>query len=254
MTVAAVEALRADHQALSALAGTFTAEEWAAPSACDGWAVRDVLVHMNQLFRQLVDPSSLPPGDPSGLTERTMDVWVEARRDQPTDEVLADYRALGGQAVAFLATIQDQDNPLDLGDLGTHPLHLVANAFSFDHYTHIRADLLGPEGPLDRPAPPTDEAHLAAAADWIVAGIPQMSPAAITAPIDLVLTGPGGRTVRFGGAGEGDDNSEPAATVTSSVDDLVRWSSGRRSWKELDVTITGDHAAGAHFCDTVHVF
>jgi uncharacterized protein (TIGR03083 family) len=252
MTVAAVEALRADHEALSALAGTFTAEEWSAPSACDGWAVRDLLVHMNQLFRRLVDPAALPPDDPSGLTERTMDVWVEARRDQPVDEVLADYRTIGDQAIAFLATVQDQDSPLDLGDLGTHPLHLVANAFSFDHYTHIRADLLAPDGPLDRPAPPTDEVHLAAAADWIVAGIPQMSPAAITGPIDLVLTGPGGRTARFGGGEVSDGHA--TATVTSSIDDLVRWSSGRRSWKELDVTVTGDHAVGAHFCDTVHVF
>ena len=248
MTTAAIEALRADHEALSAMAGTLTEDEWNAPSACEGWAVRDVVGHMTQLFRQVVDQGSLPPPDPSGSTERTQDRWVEALRDRPVEEVLAEYRSLGEQAIAALEGIQGVDSPLDLGDLGTHPLHLVANAFSFDHYTHIRVDVLAPTGPIDRPAPPTEEHHLAAAADWIVAGIPQMSPAAVTEPVELVLTGPGGRTARLGPEGD------PVATVTCSIPELVLWSTGRRSWRDLDVKLGGDADAGARFCDAVHVF
>lgn len=49
---------------------------------------------------------------------------------------------------------------MDLGDLGTHPMDLIANAFAFDHYTHIRVDVLAPGGPVDRPAPPVTEDHL----------------------------------------------------------------------------------------------
>ena len=113
---------------------------------------------------------------------------------------------------------------MDLGDLGTHPMHLTANAFAFDHYTHIRVDLLAPAGPLGRPAPVTTDAHLDATADWILAALPQMSPEAVVAPIELVLTGPAGRTTHLGPAGE------PVATVTSSIDDLVRWSTGRARW------------------------
>jgi uncharacterized protein (TIGR03083 family) len=247
MTTAAVDALRADHVALASMAGTLAPEEWAAPSACEGWAVRDVLGHMTQLFRQVVDPGALPPPDPSGSTERTQDRWVEALRELPVDEVVADYRRLGAQAIAALAGLQGNDTPIDLGDLGTHPMHLVANAFSFDHYTHIRADLLSPRGPLDRPAPPADERHLAAAADWIVAGIPQMSPGAVGEPVELVLTGPGGRTARLG-------EGEPVVRVSSSIADLVLWSTGRRSWRDLDVRFDGDADAGARFCDAVHVF
>ena len=249
MTTAAVDALRADHAALAELAGTFSESEWAAPSACEGWAVRDVIGHMTQLFRQVVDPSSLPPADESGSTERTQDRWVEALRDVPVADVLAEYRSLGEQAIVAMEGLQSMDSPIDLGDLGTHPLHLIANAFSFDHYTHIRVDLLAPTGPIDRPAPPADERHLTAAADWIVAGIPQMSPAAVTEAIDLVLTGPGGRTVRLG-----PDGGAALATVTSSIPDLVLWSTGRRSWRDLDVAIGGDADAGARFCDAVHVF
>jgi uncharacterized protein (TIGR03083 family) len=249
MTTAAVNALRADHAALGSLAETFTAEDWNAPSACEGWAVRDVLGHMTQLWRQVVDPASLPPGDPSGSSERTQDRWVEALRDQPVGELLADYRTLGEQALVGLEGLQGVEDTMDLGDLGTHPMHLIANAFAFDHYTHIRVDLLAPGGPLDRPAPPVTEDHLAAAADWILAGIPQMSPEAAVEPIDLELTGAGGRTARVGPA-EGD----AVATVTSSIPDLVLWSTGRRPWRDLDVKVTGDEDAGTRFLDKVHVF
>ena len=44
MTTAAVDALRADHEAFATLAATLTDDEWAAPSACAGWTVRDVLM------------------------------------------------------------------------------------------------------------------------------------------------------------------------------------------------------------------
>lgn len=84
-----------------------------------------------------------------------------------------------------------------------------------------------------------DERHLAAAADWIIAGIPQMSPAAVTEPIELVLTGPAGRTAHFGPDGD------PVATVTSSIPDLVLWSTGRRSWREIDVGVEGISRAGS---------
>jgi uncharacterized protein (TIGR03083 family) len=247
MTTAAIDALRADTAALSALADTFTADDWAEPSACEGWTVRDVVAHMTQLWRQVVDPASLPPGDPSGNSERTQDRWVEAIRDQPVDELLADYRTLGEQALVGLDGLQGVEETMDLGDLGVHPMHLIANAFAFDHYTHIRVDVLAPGGPIDRPAPEVTEAHLSAAASWIVAGIPQMSPAAVAEPIELELTGPGGVTVALG-------ESQPVATVTSSIPDLVLWSTHRRPWRDLAVRVTGDEPAAHRFLDAVHVF
>src|SRR5687768_10617114 len=117
MTTAAVDALRSDHDTLADLASTFTAAEWTAPSACDGWSVRDVLAHMTQLFRQVVDPAALPAPDPSGNIERTQDRWVEALRGVPVAAVLAEYRSLGEQAIVSLDAIQGNDTPLDLGAL-----------------------------------------------------------------------------------------------------------------------------------------
>ena len=80
-----------------------------------------------------------------------------------------------------------------------------------------------------------------------MAGIPQMSPAAVAEPVDLDLTGPGGRVASLG-------EGEPVARVTSSVPDLVLWATHRQPWRDLDVTISGDEAAATRFLDAVHVF
>lgn len=262
MTTAAITALRSDHQALADTAATFTSEDWATPSGCDGWAVRDVVAHMTQLFRLLVDPASLPAPDPAS-TERTQDRYVDALRDVGPGEILDDYRTLGDQAIGVLEGLQDSEKPTDLGDLGTHPRHLIANAYAFDHYTHIRVDLLAPLGPLPHGAPPVDEQHLTPAIDWMVAGLPQMDAAALAwldAPLTLELTGPGGRTVHIGpgtdgrvGASSG-PGADPVASVTSSTADLVLWGTRRRDWRDLDVRLGGDTTAAARFCDAVHVF
>lgn len=252
MTVDAITALRADHEALAGLAATFTDDDWATETGCPGWATRDLLAHLVQLFRQVVDPGSLPPPDPSGSTERTQDRWVEALAEVPPAALLADYRALGADAIAALEGLQGNDAPLDLGDLGTHPLHLVANAFAFDHHTHIRVDLCAPLGPLRHPAPPAEARHLVAAVEWMEAGLPQMSADALAglgAPVALDVTGPGARTIRVG-----DPDASPAARVTTSVADLVLWGTRRRPWRDLDVTLDGDRALAVRFCDAVHVF
>lgn len=255
MTLAAITALRADHQALGETAATFSAEDWATPSGCDGWAVRDVVAHMAQLFRLLVDPASLPAPDPSS-TERTQDRYVDALRDVDPDEVLDDYGTIGEKAIGVLEGFQGNHRPTDLGDLGTHPLHLIANAYAFDHFTHIRVDLLGPLGPLPHDAPPVDEQRLTPAIDWMVAGIPQMCAAALDwldAPVTLELSGPGGRTVHIGpavdgrvvaGSGPGEDT---VASVASSTADLVLWGTRRRSWRDRDVRLGGDTTIAARF-------
>jgi uncharacterized protein (TIGR03083 family) len=251
MTIEAVDALRADHASLAALATEFTPSEWSAPSACEGWSVRDVVAHMTQIFRQVVDPTSLPPRDPSGSSERTQDRWVEAMRPLATQDVLDDYLNLGDQAIAVLAGLQGSDGPIDLGDLGTHPLHLVANALAFDHYTHIRADLLAPRGPLQHAVPSAGAGHLGAVMDWMVAGFPQMNAdelAWLDVPLALHLTGPGGRSVAVGPDGSAQ------ADVWSSTADFVLWATKREDWRQLDVRIAGDEATAERFCDKIRVF
>lgn len=251
MTMEAVHALSADSEALLAAAATFTEDDWSNPSGCSGWSVRDVFVHLDNLFRLITDPASLPQHDRAAGTEATQDTLVAARRGESSAEVLAAYRASAAAALGVLATLQEAHDPVDLGDLGTHPTHLVANAYAFDHFTHIRADLLAPLGPLSHRAPPADALRLGPAIDWMVAGIPQMNAAelaAVRAPVQLTLTGPAGRTVQF--LGDGD----PVANVTSSTADFVLWGTKRRAWQQSAVEISGDESVGAAFCEALHVF
>jgi len=250
MTVEAVHALRSDSEALLAAAASFTEDDWTAASGCAGWSVRDVFIHLDNLFRLVTDPSSLPLPDPADGTEQTQNKLVEVRQGEPSVAVLDAYRTSSTAALIVLEALQGIDDPIDLGDLGKHPTHMVANAYAFDHFTHIRADVLGPIGPLSMLAPPADAPRLGATLDWMVAGVPQMNAAAladVSGPVSLSLTGIAARTVQF--LGEGD----PVASVTSSTADFVLWATRRRAWREMAVDISGDEAGGAAFCDALHV-
>ncbi|MDQ1404115.1 MAG: hypothetical protein QOG03_2431 [Actinomycetota bacterium] len=261
MTKQAVAGLESDYDAILALAGTFTAEEWARPSSCSGWRVQDVIAHLSATFQSLVDRGSLPETPPDEPVERQQDRFVDSLRGLSSAEILDRYRVLGEQAIIVLAGLQDNDAVVPVGGLGSYPLHLVANAFTFDHYTHLRSDLLKPFGPLDRSAPEAGDDHLGAVVDWMIAGLPQMSAEALgrlTSTVNLVLDGPGARAVTFrctdGGVDVADGQADDAdATVTSSTADYVRWGTGRASWRDA-VRIEGDADAAAAFCDAAHVF
>ena len=41
-------------------------------------------------------------------------------------------------------------------DLGTYPLHAIADMFTFDMTTHLRDDILAPRGPITRDLAPLD--------------------------------------------------------------------------------------------------
>ena len=136
-----------------------------------------------------------------------------------------------------------------LGDLGTYPASVLPTAYAFDHYTHIRADLYAPRGPLDGTPPPSDALRLAPAIDWIVAAAPQQNAellASVDGAIAIDVTGTAARTFTIG-------TGDVAATVACSAHDLVLWSTQRATWDDLGVTATGrpDAIAAAR---RLHIF
>ena len=145
----AIEALEADREALLDICAKLGDSEWKADSGCPGWSVQDVVAHMGALFWMLVDPSTVP--DVGGRpTEQANEVHVGARRTWSAEQVVEDYRSVSSQAIWQLAELQTQDFEVPLGDLGTYHASLLPNAFAFDHYTHIRADLFPPLRPTQR--------------------------------------------------------------------------------------------------------
>src|ERR1700677_4389248 len=119
MTNTAIEASRADREALLAICDDLSAAEWKSDSGCPGWSVQDVVAHMGALFWMVVDPSALP--DTTGLlTEQAQEVLVDSRRSWSPARVVDDYRTVSASALDVLAGLATQDFEVPLGDLGTY--------------------------------------------------------------------------------------------------------------------------------------
>ena len=236
-----------------ALAKSMTDAEWAKPSDCVGWTVRDVYAHMAGSLHGLVDPSFMRMGDDPNDMEAAQEIGVAERRSQPIAEIVAEYEEFSAKAFENFAGLQGNDlgaTEIPMGNLGTHPLHILANAFVFDAYCHLRNDLIAPFGPLDRKPPTASADVLGPIVEWMMAGLPQMCADALAfmdRPADLVLDGPGGGTFRIGPEGDA------VATITSTPDAFVRWGTQRRSWRDERVEITGDEAYGAQVADAVNI-
>jgi len=149
--------------------------------------------------------------------------------------------------------------PLTLTDLGTYPLHSLADAFAFDLWCHLTVDLLAPTGTVERPRPePTDDL-LRPAVGWMLTGLPQMCPSVsevLDRPLGLRLTGPGGGewTLVPGNprltVAEG--LQEPVATATSTATDFVLWGTTRTSWRD-SVAVEGDVGFAGRVLDQINI-
>jgi uncharacterized protein (TIGR03083 family) len=231
-----IEAVRVDRAALLEIGRGLTPAQWRAASGCPGWSVQDVVAHLATEFWAVVDLSRLPDitGQPF---ERGQEILVESRRGLSPEAVLADYEQVSSTGLDHVTGLAGLDLQVPLGEAGTYPAALIPAAYAFDHYTHIRADLFAPRGPLDGEPPPSDELRVGAALDWIEAALPQQNTeAAAQATLELQVTGAGGRVIAFG--------SGPAkATVTSDGPAFVRWVTQRARWEDTGVQASGDEAA-----------
>ncbi len=241
---------------------SLTDEEWAAPSGCSGWTVKDLVAHMSSNFKEIVEPSP-PPAEPIDLpAERMMDLLVEPRKPWSNQEICDEYLAYCDGAVAALGALQDEplaSTVVPLADLGQYPMNQLADAFAFDHYCHLRIDLLSPRGPIVRDVSAPDDALVGPAVGWMLTGLPQMQPGLeqrLTGTIRLVLTGPGGGSwivARDGDAIAITVGDRPAdATVTSSAHDFVLWGTTRTAWRDA-TTVMGDQRLVESFLDALNI-
>jgi uncharacterized protein (TIGR03083 family) len=233
----AIDAIRADRDALLDICSGLTAGQWRSPSGCEGWTVQDLVTHLGNLFWLVVDGTRLP--DISGVpTERAQEIGVDARRGLSAAEVLADYEKVSDVAMTRLAELAALDAELPLGeDFGTYSTRVLPCAYAFDHYTHIRADLFAPRGPLAGEPPPSDEMRVAPTLDWIDAALPQQNrSAASECTLEIRVTGTGARLIKFG-------SGQPMAVISSDAAALVRWITQRGGWADLGVQVSGDEQA-----------
>jgi uncharacterized protein (TIGR03083 family) len=264
MSQLAVDGFRAERRAILEVAKGLTDDEWLLPSACAGWTIRDVMGHMACTLHGVIDPAFLPNTDSD--TESGMEPAVADRRSWPIETVLEEYETYSEQAANVFESVQEaplSETMLPMGELGTHPMSILPSTFLFDGYTHLRNDILAPNGAIDRPQPPRDEMRLRPTIEWMLAGLPWMCAAALDGvvdrPIALTLDGPGGGTWTIAPGGiEGrvvvseDANADVVATVTSSDHDFVIWGTRRASWRDL-VKIEGDETYAARLLDAIKI-
>jgi uncharacterized protein (TIGR03083 family) len=240
------------------LFATLNDDEWQAASGCAGWRVQDVVQHMASTFHVIADPATIEGGS-SPDAEQNAEVPVQARRDWSVAQVLAEYEEWSEKGIAALSALQEPpmaDTVVALSNLGSHPLHILGNAIVFDHYCHLRHDI---GATISRAADlPRDEAALAATAEWMLAGLPQMCAPALrdrTQGVNLVFEGPAGGAyaLRPGdGAWTVAPGADPALpSAVSTVHDFVSWGTKRIDWRELDVHMPD--VEGARTLDAINI-
>jgi uncharacterized protein (TIGR03083 family) len=248
------------------MARTFTDQEWAAPSAAQGWSIHDVVAHAGNLLGVVVDAVNGQLVTPDGMgIEELNDVQVAQQRDRSPSEILDNLEKQMAAALPMFTSLQDEplaSTEAALLDLGSYPLHAIVDMFTFDFTTHLYLDILAPRGPIRRTTRPLDEAHLGPAVSWLLGGIPKMQPnlwRRLAGPLSLVLTGPAATSVVLTPTGSAititppQDQRDPVlATVTSTTDDLLAWSTTRTPWRDL-VTVDGDQTVAATFLDALNL-
>ena len=265
MSTEAVAAVKAGIADALSVFEDLSAEEWAAPSGCEGWRVQDVAAHMSSNFKATADPPPPPDEPPPPLpAERLMDMLVEPRKAWSSEQVLDELRTYAQPLVDALAQLQEPpvaSAPLTVADLGTYEMHELADAYAFDVYCHLHVDVLAPRGPIVRQVPPPDDLRVRPAVGWMLAGLPQMQGDAfafVDRAIGLELTGVGGgrwslapgeagRLVITPGAA-----ADEAALVSSDARAFVVWGTKRAGWRE-HATIDGDPALAERFLDTLNI-
>ena len=183
MSQHAIAGLNAEVARANELFASLTPDEWAAPSGCTGWRVQDVAQHMAAVFQQLAAAETMEVDTSAAEgAEASAEMVVQARKDWTVDQVVAAYTEWAPQGVAALAAMQEPpmaDTVIPLGDLGSHPMHLLGDAIAFDHYCHLRHDI---GAAVQRAAElPEDGDVLEPALLWMFAGLPQMCAEALGA-------------------------------------------------------------------------
>ncbi|MFF8320967.1 maleylpyruvate isomerase family mycothiol-dependent enzyme [Streptomyces bobili] len=251
-------ALRAERAEMLDFTSSLTDDEWTAPSAAAGWRIGDVVAHIGATARSLYMPSGMRTMFAASL-ERANEDPVDRRRDWSRAKVMAEYRRAGRRATALLDVVRRTPAArlrVPLADLGRHPLALlISGALVFDHHTHLRHDMAPA---LGRPAPPTDADRMRAVLTWMIAvlsnQVAQAPVAGLDARVALTLTGPSGGTWWFDEAGGlAPSTGSVAAHITAPALTFPDWGTQRSSWRDSEVTVTGDTELAARFLDTVNV-
>ncbi len=253
-------ALRRERAQLLIFLNRLSPAQWQAPSAAEGWRVRDVVAHLGASARLLLGPG-VRHVLRSANAEELNDALVDHRRGWEVTRVLSEFEKCSGRALVML---QLSARPplgtlrLPIAELGSYPLRLTPSLLLFDWHVHLRHDIAPA---LGLPGPTTDADRMAGVMEWMTAGMEQMNRAGMTwvdRPLSLTLAGIGGGTWRIQPETSGRLRVSPgranaAAEISGTTVEFPAWGTGRSRWRSADITITGDIAYAARFLDALNI-
>ena len=121
-----VAILAEEWSAIAELGAELRAGEWDLPSECPGWTVRDLVSHMIGTERSLLGEAA-PPAPVERAAHVRNDVgasneaWVEARRAQPGEDVLGEFRDVTARRLDQLRSLPperfDRPGPSPVGEV-----------------------------------------------------------------------------------------------------------------------------------------
>jgi uncharacterized protein (TIGR03083 family) len=255
----ATEALAQTWASLAETCHELSSTEWALPTECPGWDVKDQLSHVIGIERALLGES--PPDWDGPLGDhvkndvaRQNEPWVAVRRSKPGPVVYAEFVEVTETRLGQLETRNDEEwAAVGWSPVGEVPYAVFMEVRVFDSWVHEQ----DARRALDRPG---GSANLASALslDRVQGAMPFV--------VGKKAGCPDGTAVRFDVSGPGDDaraftiaveagrakpagdDRSPTVTLSMSSIDFVRLGCGRATAAQVEtaggIGVAGDAATG----------
>jgi uncharacterized protein (TIGR03083 family) len=242
---------------LAGVSHDLSAGEWALPTECPGWDVKDQLSHLVGIERSLMgEPVPAwdgPLGDHVKNDLAAMhEPWVAVRRARPGPDVHAEFVDVTGTRLARLEARSEEEWALvGFSPVGDVPYAVFMEVRVFDSWVHEQ----DARRALDRPGGGGNRAS-AVALDRMVGAMPfvvgKKAGCADGTAVRFDVDGPGDDARAFTVAVEGGrakpvgDDVAPSATLAMASTDFVRLCCGRATTEQVEaaggVRVEGDAA------------
>ncbi len=256
---AATLALRETWEGLAEVCDELTDTEWALPTACPGWDVKDQLSHLIGIERAIMGEPAPAWDGPFGDHvqndfARTNEPWVAVRRPWPGATVLAEFVEVTQTRLAQLDGLTDDEwAAVGWSPLGERPRAEFMEVRVYDSWVHEQ-DV---RRALDRPGGSGNQASALSidrvqGAMGFVVGKKAGCPEGTAVRFDVAGPNRDARAftvaVQDGRAREIDADVAPTVTLSMSSLDFVRLGCGRVGAADLEaartIGVEGDAATG----------
>jgi uncharacterized protein (TIGR03083 family) len=234
-------------------------EEWARPTECPGWDVKDQLSHLIGIERMIMGQEAPAVDGPLGDHVKSgfgvmNEPWVVARRPLAGDEVLAEFDAVTAERLGQLDGLTDEDwARVGFSPVGQAPFARFMETRVFDSWTHeqdVRL-ALGRPGGAGGLASRFGLDQVEAAMNFVVGKQAKAPEGSVTR---FAISGAPGDARQFavavtdGRAAPADGSVRPDVTLSLSSINFLRLGCGRVGASELEaageIGVEGDAALG----------